>query len=64
MPLKLQVIICSTRPGRVGPAVARWFHKFAVSHGRFDVELVDLADFRLPLYDEPVQGTHHDQAIA
>jgi NAD(P)H-dependent FMN reductase len=54
MPLKLQVIICSTRPGRVGPAVARWFHGFARNHGQFDVELVDLADFHLPLYDEPV----------
>ena len=54
MSLKLQVIICSTRPGRVGPAVARWFHEFARKHGQFDVELVDLADFKLPLYDEPV----------
>ena len=54
MPLKLQIIICSTRPGRVGPAVARWFHEFAQRHGGFDVELVDLADFKLPVYDEPV----------
>ena len=50
---KLQIIICSTRPGRVGPAVARWFHSFAQEHGRFDLELVDLADFNLPVYDEP-----------
>lgn len=55
MSLKLQVIICSTRPGRVGPAVARWFHDFAVQHGKFDAALLDLADFHLPLYDEP----HH-----
>lgn len=54
MSLKLQVIIASTRPGRVGPAVARWFHEFARQHGGFDAELVDLADFRLPVYDEPV----------
>ena len=54
MSLKLHVIICSTRPGRVGPAVARWFHGFARQHGGFDAELVDLADFKLPLYDEPV----------
>ena len=54
MSLKLHVIICSTRPGRVGPAVARWFHEFARQHGAFDAELVDLADFKLPLYDEPV----------
>ena len=54
MSLKLHVIICSTRPGRVGPAGARWFHGCARQHGGFDAELVDLADFKLPLYDEPV----------
>lgn len=54
MPLELQIIIASTRPGRVGPAVARWFHEFAQQHGSFDVELVDLADFKLPVYDEPL----------
>ncbi len=53
--LKLHSIICSTRPGRVGPVVARWFHEFALSHGKFDATLVDLAEFNLPLYDEP----HH-----
>lgn len=54
MPLKLHIIICSTRPGRVGPSVAQWFHHFAQQHGQFDVELIDLADFNLPLYNEPV----------
>lgn len=53
MTLKLQTIIFSTRPGRVGPTVARWFHDFAVRHGKFDASLVDLADFKLPVYDEP-----------
>lgn len=50
---QLNVIICSTRPGRVGPAVARWFHAYARTHGKFDAVLVDLADFNLPVYDEP-----------
>lgn len=54
MSFKLHTIIASTRPGRVGPAVANWFHDFAVRHGGFDAQLVDLADFRLPIYDEPV----------
>lgn len=53
MALKLHIIICSTRPGRVGPSIAQWFHTFAVQHGRFDVQLVDLAEFNLPVYDEP-----------
>lgn len=49
----LQVIIGSTRPGRVGPAIARWFNDLAVSRGGFNVELVDIADFELPVLDEP-----------
>lgn len=52
MALKLHTIICSTRPGRQAPAVARWFHEAAQVHGRFDCVLVDLADFGLPLLDE------------
>jgi NAD(P)H-dependent FMN reductase len=51
---KLHIIICSTRPRRIGPSVAHWFHEFAASHGKFDARLVDLADFNLPMYDEPV----------
>jgi len=50
---RLHIIICSTRPGRVGPAVADWFHAQALAHGGFEVALVDLAQVGLPLYDEP-----------
>jgi len=51
--LRLHTIIASTRPGRVGPAVAKWAHEAAVAHGGFDAHLVDLADFALPVYNEP-----------
>lgn len=51
--LKLHTIIASTRPGRVGPTVATWFHQSALAHGQFEAELVDLADFNLPIFDEP-----------
>lgn len=54
MTLKLQTIICSTRPGRVGSSVAHWFDQFAKTNGSFECSLVDLADFELPVYDEPV----------
>ncbi len=50
---RLNIIIGSTRPGRQGPKVAEWFHQFAVGHGGFDIELVDIASFGLPLLDEP-----------
>ena len=64
MTLKLQVIICSTRPGRVGPAVGRWFADYARQHAQFDVDLVDLADMNLPLYDEahhPARGRYEKE---
>jgi NAD(P)H-dependent FMN reductase len=50
---KLHVIVCSTRPGRVGPAIGRWVHEAAGRHGGFDPVLVDLAEVDLPIYDEP-----------
>jgi NAD(P)H-dependent FMN reductase len=53
MALKLQTIVTSTRPGRAGQPIGEWFHEAAKAHGNFDAELVDLATFNLPLYDEP-----------
>ena len=49
----LRIIIGSTRPGRVGPAVAAWIAERAVEHGGFDVQVADLAELNLPLLDEP-----------
>lgn len=51
----VQVIVCSTRPTRVGKAVADWFVEAARAHGRLEVQLADLAEIDLPLLDEP----HH-----
>lgn len=64
MPLRLNTVIASTRPGRIGPAVAGWFHELAQKDGAFDAHLVDLAEFDLPVYDEPrhprLQQYEHD----
>lgn len=49
----LGIIIASTRPGRVGLPVGRWFHRHAAAHGRFDVHWIDLAEINLPFLDEP-----------
>lgn len=49
----LQILLVSTRPGRKGAAVAAWIEEVARRHGKFDVELVDLAAVNLPLFDEP-----------
>ncbi|HET9953643.1 MAG TPA: NAD(P)H-dependent oxidoreductase [Polyangiaceae bacterium] len=50
---KLQVIAVSTREGRAGLPLVQWFSSRAMAHGGFDVELVDLKDVALPMFDEP-----------
>lgn len=52
--LRLAIIIGSTRPGRVGEAVARWVYELAQQRGDAESELVDIEAFNLPLLDEPI----------
>jgi NAD(P)H-dependent FMN reductase len=47
--LKLGVIIASTREGRFGDVVARWFADQARQSGLFAVDLIDLNDFDWPM---------------
>jgi NAD(P)H-dependent FMN reductase len=47
-PLRLVVIIGSTREGRFGPTVARWFTGEAQQHADLDVDVLDLAEAALP----------------
>jgi NAD(P)H-dependent FMN reductase len=49
----LHIVICSTRPGRVGPAIAQWAQQAALRNDKFAPQLVDLASFNLPVFDEP-----------
>ncbi|MDL5157918.1 NADPH-dependent FMN reductase [Actinomycetospora termitidis] len=49
----LQIVVASTRPGRIGEPIARWFGGYAQDHGAFDVEIVDLAEIALPMFAEP-----------
>jgi NAD(P)H-dependent FMN reductase len=50
---RLMIVIASTRPGRVGLPVARWFRERAEAQGSFAIDLVDLATLNLPFMDEP-----------
>lgn len=47
--LRLGVIIASVRTGRGGTVVANWFAGEARALGQFDVAVIDLADYELPL---------------
>lgn len=49
----LQIVIASTRPGRVGLPVGEWFLDRARAHGSFEIDLVDLLELGLPFMDEP-----------
>lgn len=49
---KIAVIIGSTRPGRNGEQVAKWYYEIAKKRSDAEFELVDIADFNLPLLDE------------
>lgn len=49
----LQIVIASTRPGRVGLPVGRWFEGHARAHGGFQIDVVDLLELGLPFMDEP-----------
>jgi NAD(P)H-dependent FMN reductase len=51
--MKLLVVIASTRPGRIGATIADWFVGRAGEHGGFDIDVADLAELDLPLFDEP-----------
>jgi NAD(P)H-dependent FMN reductase len=52
--IDIAIVVGSTRPGRNGPAVARWVHDLAVARSDARFEVVDLADFDLPHLDEPM----------
>ncbi|MFC7277345.1 NADPH-dependent FMN reductase [Paractinoplanes rhizophilus] len=52
--VKIAVVLGSTRPGRNGEAVARWVYDLAGKRSDAEFELLDIADFDLPMLDEPV----------
>lgn len=56
--MKIQVIIGSTRPGRVSERIARWVANEAKPAG-IEVELVDLADYPMPFFDEAISPQYN-----
>ncbi len=48
-PLRVAVIVGSTREGRAGAAIADWFASMVRPRGDFELDLVDLAEERLPV---------------
>ena len=50
--MKIQVIIGADRPGNVTTRVAKWAAAAASAHEDFEVEIVDLAEYKLPFLYE------------
>src|SRR3954469_24899834 len=52
--VNIGIIVGSTRPGRKAEAVAKWVHGIASRRSDAKFAVVDIAQFNLPLLDEPV----------
>jgi NAD(P)H-dependent FMN reductase len=51
---RIGIVVGSTRPGRKAATVAAWVYEHSQERSDATFELVDLADYDLPLLDEPV----------
>jgi len=52
MTLKIGIVTGSTRPGRANVQVAEWVYGLAKKRDDAEYEIVDIADYNLPLLDE------------
>ncbi len=55
--MKVQIIIGSTRPGRVSDRIGHWVANEVERHA--EVEVVDLKDYDLPFLDEAVSPQYN-----
>jgi NAD(P)H-dependent FMN reductase len=55
--IKVGIVLGSTRPGRKGEAVARWVFELAQQRTDASYEYVDIAEYGLPLLDEPAPAS-------
>lgn len=63
-PLRVAVVVGSVREGRQGRRVTDWFLDNAAAHGGLELDVIDLADFDLPLVMPGWGGTPSPQAAA
>jgi len=65
--LKIKVVLGSVRQGRIADKVWAWLEKQLAEFGKFDIELLDLKQINLPIFNEsnyPAQGLPHETEAA
>ena len=55
---KLAIIVGSVRPNRFAGYAADWIADLARARGDFDVEVVDLKDYPLPMFAEELSPAY------
>lgn len=53
MSKKIQLIIGSTRQNRIAPGIATWIKSVVEKNDQLQLEVVDLKEVNLPMFDEP-----------
>lgn len=68
--MKLQVIVGSTRPTRAADKVVPWVTGRAAAHEAFDIEILDLREWPLPMFGEhagsigdPTDPSYSDELV-
>jgi len=59
--MNIQIIIGSIREGRRGKSIGEWAYRAASARGDLSVELIDLNDWNLPMFDlakPPIMGNY------
>jgi len=59
--MNLQIIVGSTRVGRRSLQFSKWIEKTAKENKNLNVELVDLIDYDLPMFNEPVSPRYNPE---
>lgn len=62
--MKIQIIIGSTREGRLSDKLAKWVANQAQAVEGFEVETVDLRDYDMPLFNEAISPQYNPQRKA
>ena len=52
-PLKIGIVLSTIREGRFGDIPARWIQEHGSRFPDLDIEIVDLRDYRMPLFGDP-----------